>query len=128
MSKSKAILLVGDVFVVVVLTLIGFASHDELNVSYIPRMGATFFPVLVAWLGLASWLGLLDESFVSAPRPFWRITFAALYSSMMAAFLRSLVLRADDIPVGFLFGLGGASVVGMNVWRWLYTRWMRNRV
>ena len=122
------ILIVGDVVAVIVLTLIGFASHNELSASYISRMGATFFPVVIAWLGIAPWLGLLDEDFASKSRPFWRVTFAALYASTMAAFLRSLILGAQGIPVGFLFGLGGASLVGMNVWRWLYIRWTKNRV
>ena len=122
MLKPKVILYLGDVVAVAVLTLIGFASHDEFSISYIPRMGATFFPVLIAWIGIAPWFGLFDEDFAIKPRPFWRITFTALYASTMAAFLRSLMLGSEEIAVGFLFGLGGASVVGMNVWRWLYAR------
>jgi hypothetical protein len=127
MKRSTLFLLVGDAVAVLVLTLIGFASHDEMDVSYIPRMGATFFPVVIAWLGIAPWLGLFDEDFAYKPRPYWRVTFAALYASTMAAFLRSLILGSDEIVVGFLFGLGGAAVVGMNFWRWLYARWKRSQ-
>ena len=125
MSKPKMILYAGDVVTIAVLTLIGFASHDELAVSYIPRMGVTFIPVLIAWFGIAFWLGLLNDDFSSKPRPYWRMTFAALYASTMAAFLRSLILGSGEISVGFLFGLGGASVVGMNIWRWLYARFFK---
>lgn len=125
MPKQRLILYAGDVIAVAVLTLIGFASHDELSLSYIPRMGATFFPVVIAWIGIAPWLELFDDDFASKPRPYWRITFAALYASTMAAFLRSLILGSGEISVGFLFGLGAASVVGMNVWRWLYSRFFQ---
>ena len=127
MTKSKLFLYAGDAVAVVILTLIGFAAHDELNISYLPRMGVAFISVMAAWLGLAPWLGLFDEDFAVKPRPYWRITCAALYASTMAAFLRSLMLGSDEIVVGFLFGLGGASVVGMNAWRWLYARWRRSQ-
>ena len=32
-------LILGDVFSVIVLTFIGFATHNELDASYLPRMG-----------------------------------------------------------------------------------------
>jgi hypothetical protein len=42
-------------------SLIGFATHDETDMSYLPRMAAAFLPVLFAWFVLAPWFGLFDE-------------------------------------------------------------------
>ena len=124
MSNKKWLLYTGDALAVVVLTLIGFASHDELALAYLPRMAATFFPVVIAWLGIAPWLGLFADNLAFKQNLHLRITFAALYASAMAAFLQSLILQTDEVAVGFLFGLAGAAVVSMNIWRWLYVRFI----
>ena len=59
MNKNLPLLL-GDILAMAILTVIGFATHAEMNASYLPRMGAVFFPVLVSWFMIAPWFGLFE--------------------------------------------------------------------
>jgi hypothetical protein len=120
----KKILILGDTLAIGLLTLIGFASHEELNVSFLPRMGAIFLPVLVSWFVIAPWFGLFQDEYTSKIRLPWRIVLAMLYAPTMAAFLRGLILQSDIPPV-FILGLGGSTALGMVVWRGLYSRLIR---
>ncbi|HSG41645.1 MAG TPA: DUF3054 domain-containing protein [Anaerolineales bacterium] len=121
MFKQNHILIAGDILAIAILTLIGFASHEELAVSFIPRMGATFFPVAISWFVIAPWFGLFQNDYQSKVRLHWRIAIAALYASTMAAALRGLIL-GTDIPPVFIVALGAATALGMVIWRWLYSR------
>lgn len=125
MSKQIKILMAGDILAIAVLALIGFASHEELAVSFIPRMGATFFPVAVSWFVIAPWFGLFQEEYKSRVRLHWRVALAALYASTMAAALRGLIL-GTDIPPIFILALGMTAVTGMVIWRWLYSRFLQH--
>ena len=117
---KKYILILGDTLAIALLTLVGFASHEELQISFLPRMAATFFPVLVSWFIIAPWFGLFQDNYQSKISQHWRIVLAALYASTMAASLRGLILQSDIPPV-FIVALGVAAALGMNVWRWLYS-------
>ena len=121
----KKILILGDILAIALLTLVGFASHEELNVSFLPRMAATFFPVLVSWFVIAPWFGLFQDDYPSRIRLHWRVALAALYASTMAAFLRGLILQSDIPPV-FILALGGSAALGMMIWRWFYSLYHRN--
>jgi hypothetical protein len=125
MSKQIKILMAGDILAIAVLALIGFASHEELAASFIPRMGATFFPVAVSWFVIAPWFGLFQEEYKSRVRLHWRVALAALYASTMAAALRGLIL-GTDIPPIFILALGMTAVTGMVIWRWLYSRFLQH--
>ena len=126
MLKQKRILIAGDILAIAVLTLIGFASHEELTVSFIPRMGATFFPVAISWFVIAPWFGLFQDGYLSKMRLHWRVAIAALYASTMAAALRGLIL-GRDIPPVFVVALGVAAAIGMVVWRWFYARFIQEQ-
>ena len=117
---KKYILILGDTLAIALLTLVGFASHEELQISFLPRMAATFFPVLVSWFIIAPWFGLFQDGYVSRIRLHWRVALAALYASTMAAFLRGLLLQSDIPPV-FILALGGSAALGMVVWRGIYS-------
>ena len=124
MFGQNRILITGDILAIAVLTLIGFASHEELAVSFVPRMGAIFFPAAIAWFVIAPWFGLFQDDYESKVRLHWRVAIAALYASTMAAFLRGLILGAYIPPV-FIAALGGVVALGMVIWRWLYSRIIR---
>ena len=51
-------LIIGDILALLIITLIGFVTHDEMDVSFLGRMSAVFFPLTLAWFLLAPWLGL----------------------------------------------------------------------
>jgi len=112
-------LIIGDVVIIAILTYIGFATHGETSLSYIPRMGTSFFPLMIGWFLLAPWFGLFDEQITSNTKNLWRIALAALFSAPLAAVLRSFLLGNSVIPI-FAAILGLTNAVGMIFWRWIY--------
>ena len=118
MSK-KTILITGDVFAFVILTLIGFATHGETGTSFLARMAAIFFPVVFAWFVLAPWFGLRDEAIINNPKNLLRIPLAFLFVAPLAVILRGALLNAPALPL-FALIFGGSNAIGMLVWRWLY--------
>ncbi len=64
---QQIILLAGDILVLALVTLFGFASHGELASSGV-RYLATFIPLVVAWLLVAPFLGVFDPQRAADPR------------------------------------------------------------
>ena len=110
---------------IAVVTVIGFATHNETDASYLPRMAATFVPMAVSWFALAPALGLFDADRVGNARQLWRPAWAAFFASQLAVILRGLWLDAAVLP---LFGLilGATSALGMFVWRGIWV-WFASR-
>ncbi len=117
--NKKSILRLGDIIAFAVLTLIGFATHGETALSFIPRMTITFLPLLLGWFLLAPWLGLFDEQVIANPKNLWRIVLAMLFVAPLAATLRAAWLGDSVIPL-FALILGGSNALGIMVWRWIY--------
>ena len=101
------------------LELKGFASHGEAGVSFLPRMGAAFFPLLVSWFVLAPALALFQEQIILNPKQIWRPVLAMIFAASFAAVLRGLILNAPVIPI-FAVVLSATSAFGMLVWRGIY--------
>ena len=118
MSK-KSILILGDIAAFVVLVVIGFATHDELDPSFLPRMAIVFFPLVIAWILLAPWMGLFEQEITSNPVHLWRPAFVMIFAASLAVIVRGLILGAPIIPI-FAAVLGGTSALGMLIWRSLY--------
>ncbi len=114
-------LVAGDGIVLLILTVIGFATHRETGVSFLPRIAATWIPLLVGWFVLAPALGLF-----SAPRPLqlWRVAIGGLFAAQLAVVLRGIILHAPVMPI-FGLVLGGTSALGMSVWRMIAGRLAR---
>ncbi|OIN90107.1 MAG: hypothetical protein AUJ21_08720 [Anaerolineae bacterium CG1_02_58_13] len=122
---SNPLLILGDLLAIAVVTVIGFATHNETDASYLPRMAATFVPLAVGWFALAPALGLFDASRAGRARQPWRPALAAFFAAQSAVILRGLWLGAAVLP---LFGLvlGATSALGMVVWRGIWM-WLFNR-
>ena len=118
-SMSKHILILGDILAILLVTLTGFASHGEMDLSLLPRMAAVFFPLNIAWFMLAPWLGLFQDDIIYNTRQFWRPALTALFAAPFAAVLRGFLLNAPIIPI-FAAVLAATSALGMLVWRALY--------
>lgn len=118
MNKRSALIL-GDITAFAILTVIGFATHDETDLSFLPRMAAVFFPALLGWFLLAPWFGLFDPSVISIPKNLLRIPLAMLFAAPFAVILRGALLNAPALPL-FALIFGGSNALGMMVWRWLY--------
>ena len=119
MTAKKTILIPGDIMAIAIITFIGFATHGEADVSFILRMGAIFFPLLIGWFLLAPWFGLFDESIASNFKLLWRILPAMLFVVPLAAILRSAILHSAVQPL-FVLILGLTNALGMLVWRSVY--------
>jgi Protein of unknown function (DUF3054) len=118
---NKYILIFGDLIAIAILTIVGFATHGETELSFLPRMAALFFPLVVSWLCLAPALRLFQWETISDPRQLWRPALAALFAAPFAAVLRGFLLNAPIIPI-FAMVLGVTSAFGMLLWRGLAWR------
>ena len=119
MMNKKSTLVFGDILVIAILTVIGFASHGEGSISFTPRMGATFFPVLASWFLLAPWFGLFDKSTVASFKFLWRVPLAMLFVAPLASILRAALLGSAAVPL-FTLILAFTTALGMFTWRVVY--------
>ncbi len=123
-QRRLAFLVLGDVLALALVTLIGFASHGELNTAG-RRMLTTFFPLLAGWLLAGPALGAYDLRRVGQLAQLWRPAWAMFLGGALAAGLRGWWLNAPIIPI-FLFVLSSVGAAGMLIWRglalWLFSR------
>ena len=122
--KSIYILILGDICALAVITLIGFANHNELLTFPVGRMLASFLPLLAGWFLISPWLGLFKPEITSNPRQFWRPVLAMLLAAPLTGLLRAVMLNGVVIPF-FVLILGLSAALGMLIWRslwWIITR------
>ena len=119
MKNSIRFLILGDVLAIAIVTFIGFATHGETDLSFLPRMAAAFFPLTIAWFLLSPWFGLFKQEVASNPKQLWRPVLTMLFAAPLATVLRGLILNAPIIPV-FAVVLASTSAFGMMVWRFIY--------
>ncbi|MFN8383309.1 MAG: DUF3054 domain-containing protein [Anaerolineales bacterium] len=117
--KKKNILIIGDVISLIILVTIGFATHGEQGVSFLPRMAAVFFPTVVAWFVLAPWFGLFDQQVIKEFKVFWRIPFAVLFAVPLALVVRGFILNTPVVPL-FAAVFTTTTSLGLLVWRTIY--------
>ena len=118
------ILIIGDLVAIGIVTLIGFATHGETDLSFLPRMAALYVPLSISWLILAPALGLFQPVTASNSKQLWRPALAMIFAAPFAAVLRGFLLNAPVIPI-FAAVLAVASALGMVLWRALYYLWNR---
>ncbi len=109
-------LIAGDILTLGIVTLAGFATHDELGLEFARRMLATFFPLSVGWLAAAPWFGLFAPKNATQPGTLWRIAPAMFLAAPLAAVLRGALLNGPVLPV-FVLVLGGSAIIGLVIWR-----------
>ena len=126
MINNRNVLILGDILTILLITLIGFATHGELNTYFITRMSALFFPLIIAWFLLSPWFGLFQTEIIPNPKQLWRPALAMLFAAPLAAVLRGLILNAPIIPI-FVVVLAATSAFGMVLWRGIYFLLNRNR-
>ena len=119
MKNTNGLLISGDILAVAVVTYIGFATHNEADLSFLPRMLAAFVPLLAAWFLLAPWFGLFRPEIIAGFKQLWRPVLAMLFAAPLAAVLRGLWLNAPIIPI-FAVVLASTSALGMLLWRGIY--------
>jgi hypothetical protein len=126
MKRANLILLAGDFLTLALVTVYGFANHQELNTAG-GRMLATFIPLVVSWLFMAPLAGLYDLEQALDPRQLWRPFWAMVLAGPMAAWLRGVMLGLmQGVPTGlpiqpiFVVVIGGISALALLAWRALY--------
>lgn len=119
---NRNLLILGDLLALAIVTLIGFATHGEIGLSFLPRMAAAFFPLCIAWFLLAPWFGLFQDEVIRNARQLWRPALAMLFAGPLAVVLRGLILNAAVLPI-FALVLSATSALGMLLWRILW-RWL----
>ena len=113
-------LISGDIFVLALVTVIGFASHGDLTTSFMLRMAAVFVPLAIGWLLLAPPMGLFQEAITKSASQLWRPAFVMVFAGSLAAILRGILLKAAVSPT-FAIVLSGTAAVGLTLWRLLWT-------
>lgn len=120
MSKQIT-LIIGDIVTLAVITVIGFATHGKTELALLPRMLATFIPLLAGWFLIAPWLGLFDREITSTPGHLWRPPVAMLLAAPMTAVLRAAMLNTVALPL-FTLILGSSAALGMFLWRSIWVQ------
>jgi hypothetical protein len=113
-----AILVVGDVLTLGLVTLYGFASHGEAT-SAGTRMLTTFLPLVAAWFLVAPFLGVFEADKASRFSQLWRPFWAMILAGPLAAWMRGTLLRSMIVPI-FVVVLGGVSALALLAWRSIY--------
>lgn len=117
--NKKSTLILGDIITLALLTIIGFATHGETGLSFLPRMAASFVPMAFGWFVLAPWLGLFDDTVISTPKNLLRILLVMLFVTPLAVILRAAWLNSAGLPI-FALALGSTNTLGMLLWRGLH--------
>lgn len=117
--RKRLMLLAGDVIVLALVTVFGFATHGSLG-SAGTRMLTTFVPLVVAWLLVAPFLGAYNLQFAADWRQLWRPFWAMVLAGPMAGMLRGFMLNNAPILPIFIVVLGGISALSMLGWRLIY--------
>jgi hypothetical protein len=115
----KKYLIPGDLLAIGLVTLIGFATHGEADLSFLPRMAALFFPLIISWFLLAPALGLFQPTIAYDPKQLWRPVLGMIFAAPLAAVMRGFILNAPIIPI-FALILSLTSALGMLVWRGIF--------
>jgi hypothetical protein len=131
MNKPKhfsalGILIAGDILVLLLVTIFGFATHGELGSAGL-RMLTTFVPLVVAWVLVAPHLGVFDLEKNGQVGQLWRPFWAMVLAGPWAAWLRGTLVNAPIVPI-FVVVLGGISAIALLVWRFLYWAFYARRL
>ena len=116
---KKSILITGDILAILITTLVGFATHNELKAEFLLRMVAAIVPLTVVWFLLAPWFGLFQPEITSNPKQLWRLVLAMIFAAPLAVVFRGLILNSAILPI-FAVVFGATSAFGMVVWRGIY--------
>jgi hypothetical protein len=114
---------VGDVVVLVLMTVAGFATH--LTLGDLGRMAVTGVGALAAWAAVAVPMGVYRLEVIQHPSGVWKVAWAWLIAAPLATFLRGAAL-ARDIPPVFVVVVILTNGFALVLWR-IYLGWSSTR-
>lgn len=112
----RAWLVLGDAGMYLIVTVVGFGTHDSLAWDSLLRMLTTFIPFSFGWFLVAPWMGIFQPETVQKSTHLPRVLLAAFLAAPIGAFLRGLWLNAPILPV-FVLVMAAVSMLGMVLWR-----------
>ena len=112
-------LIIGDILALLLTTLIGFVTHGERTLSFLPRFLAAFIPLTLAWFLLAPWFGLFQPETAFKANQLWRVPLAMLFVALLGVTVRGAMLATNVQPI-FVLVFGVTSAFGLLLWRGLY--------
>lgn len=119
-------LILGDLVAIFLLTVVGFASHQELGTAGW-RLLTTFLPLCVGWMVSAPLLGLYRPDVYTRPAQIWKSLWGMLLAGPLAALLRGIWLNRPILPV-FAIVLTASGMLGMLLWRLLFCLLIARRI
>lgn len=122
MRRQGAILMLGDAFALLLVTVLGFASHGEAGA--VMRMPSTLLPLALGWVAGAVPLGLYEVPHWRDWRSLGRVLWAVVLAAPLAAWLRALWLHTAVLPV-FVAVLGAFTALFMLLWRAAFVYFLR---
>lgn len=115
--------ILGDVIMYLLVTIIGFSSHDTLAWDSLPHMLATFIPFSVSWIVMAPWMGLFNRKIICERGQLVRVPIAAIFAAPLGATLRGIWLSSPILPV-FVIVMAVISAALMIAWRFVLQLFM----
>mgnify|MGYP005833819679 CR=1 FL=1 len=116
--SSLVILIIGDIIVLGLTTLAGFAFHATMGDSR-ERLLITFATTLASWLFAGIPLGVYYAEYRESHRHLWRPLWASILAAPLATFLRGMLLERPILPI-FVATFGGINALAILVWRAVY--------
>ncbi len=118
------ILIIGDLLVLLVVTLIGFANHNsQIDVR---RILANWLPLCLAWSMAAPILGLWNAKQIPLQKSWWRFIWATILSVPLAVVIRGFILNTPTIGI-FVVVMVAFSTLGLLVWRVIWQLFLRKK-
>jgi hypothetical protein len=116
--STHAVLVFGDILILGIVTLSGFATHQTLD-SAGAYMLTTLLPLTAAWFLISPHLKTYDLSSVNEPRELWRPFWSMWLAAPIMGLLRALWLDSVVIPI-FVLVIGGVGSLAILAWRTLF--------
>lgn len=116
-SRTQRTVIIGDVVVLILMTLLGFATH--LSLDALGRIIVTTAGVIIAWAAVSPFVGVYDERRIADPGSLWRVAWAWVLAAPLAGFLRAAALNRD-ISWVFVLVTMGTSGLALMAWRVIY--------
>jgi len=120
LTKLQKTALSGDILVLIVLTVAGFATH--LTLDAVGRLIVTAVTALIAWAAVAPFLRVYDSDVLATPGSVWRVGWAWLVAAPLATFLRAIALDRD-IPWPFVLVTILLNGFALAAWRIAFGWW-----
>lgn len=115
--QLSTLLILGDFLAFLVITIIGFASHN--SQFDLMRILAIWLPLCFAWYLTAPLLGLWKPVQPSLLKNWWKIIWATVLSVPLAVVVRGFILNTPTIGT-FVLVMIATSVAGLFVWRLIW--------